>query len=68
MRTAHLRESDERGEVPTSCPSCGSRDVVTTSKAVTTATYWRCEACGDVWNIDRQRKAGRYLRSPAYGR
>ena len=64
----NLRESEDHGETPAVCPSCGSKDVVTTSKNVTTATYWRCEACGDVWNIDRQRKAGRYLRRPSYGR
>ena len=44
---------------PTQCPACRSSSVTTTSKVVTTATYWRCEACGEVWNVTR-REANRY--------
>jgi transposase-like protein len=35
------------------CPFCKSVDVTTTSKAVTVSTYWRCIACGQIWNVDR---------------
>ena len=46
---------------PAHCPSCRSRDVTTTSKAITAASYWRCEACGQVWNVGRLREASRYI-------
>jgi hypothetical protein len=38
---------------------CRSSEIVTTSKAATEASYWRCTACGEVWNVGR-RKASRY--------
>ncbi len=45
---------------PTACPSCRSKDLTTTSKTVTASTYWRCLACGEVWNAGRQEAASRY--------
>ena len=38
---------------PAGCPFCKSEKVVTTSKALTVATYWRCETCGQIWNPSR---------------
>ena len=68
MRTTYTQTSSrEPGEVPKACPSCGSRDVVTTSKVVDASSYWRCGACGEVWNIGRQREANRYSIRP-FGR
>jgi transposase-like protein len=43
--------------IPTACPSCRSTDLKTTSKTVDEATYWRCAACGEVWNAGRRREA-----------
>jgi ribosomal protein L37AE/L43A len=40
---------------PSSCPACRSTDVCTTSKTIDEATYWRCRACGEVWNASRRR-------------
>ena len=54
-------EPTEQPETPARCPACGARDVMTTSKVITIETYWRCGACGDVWNVERQRKASRYM-------
>jgi transposase-like protein len=45
---------------PAHCPACRSTEVRTTSKVVTAETYWRCEACGEVWNDGRRRAADRY--------
>ena len=42
--------------VPACCPVCKSTDLVTTSKAVDEATYWRCRACGEVWNVGRRKE------------
>jgi transposase-like protein len=52
---------------PGRCPTCGSPAVVTTSKVVTTESYWRCEACGEVWNQERQEKANRYSQRYGFG-
>jgi hypothetical protein len=38
----------------TACPFCSSTRVTTTEKAVSSSTYWRCEACGEIWNPARQ--------------
>jgi transposase-like protein len=35
------------------CPICRSREVSTTSKTVSDATYWRCHTCGEIWNQSR---------------
>jgi predicted Zn finger-like uncharacterized protein len=61
MRAADARATPEPAEVPAKCPSCGAREIVTTSKVVDESTYWRCATCGDVWNIARQREASRYV-------
>jgi transposase-like protein len=44
---------------PARCPVCRSRDITTTSKVVNADSYWRCCACGEVWNDGRQRTASR---------
>ena len=51
---------------PSHCPTCRSQNVSTVSKVVTAATYWRCGACGDVWNVGRRTEGDRYSdwRSP----
>jgi transposase-like protein len=58
MRDTQSREvaaADADVTAPSRCPSCRSNDVRTTSKVVTAASYWRCEACGEVWNVARRR-------------
>ena len=35
------------------CPFCQSTAVTTAAKTVNDATYWRCGACGEVWNVAR---------------
>ena len=68
MKRHELGDAPDAGEVPTNCPSCRSRDLKTTSKVVTSATYWRCQACGEVWNVRRQREGSRYVGYPRFGR
>jgi transposase-like protein len=63
MRNDHLRgapEFDGVAGTPTHCPNCRSQDLKTTSKVVNAATYWRCVACGEVWNVARLRAGSRY--------
>jgi uncharacterized Zn finger protein len=47
---------------PTKCPECSSPRVTTTNKVVTASTYWRCEACGEIWNAGRRLPSRRYTR------
>ena len=44
---------------PAQCPACRSSAVTTTSKVITSASYWRCTACGEVWNAERLSAAQR---------
>jgi predicted Zn finger-like uncharacterized protein len=50
----------EAPETPSRCPACRSQDVTTTSKVASTDAYWRCGACGEVWNVARHRAGSRY--------
>jgi transposase-like protein len=45
------------------CPVCRSSSVSTTAKNPDENSYWRCDACGEVWNVGR-RLAGRLGASP----
>jgi ribosomal protein L37AE/L43A len=40
---------------PKWCPFCGSKQLKTTSKTIDESTYWRCLACGEIWNPGRLR-------------
>jgi transposase-like protein len=39
---------------PPVCPACKSLSVTTTAKHPDVDSYWRCERCGEVWNISRR--------------
>jgi uncharacterized Zn finger protein len=56
-RTPDLKPAEEPVSAPARCPVCGAPDVKTTSKVITAETYWRCESCGEVWNVQRRRRA-----------
>jgi transposase-like protein len=49
---------------PTTCPFCRSAKISTPSERVDASTYWRCEACGQMWNVGRHTASQR----PSYGR
>ena len=44
---------------PTACPFCQSSKITTPSEKVDANTYWRCDACGQMWNVARQRATHR---------
>lgn len=46
--------------LPAACPFCRSAAVTTTSKVISPSTYWRCTACGQIWNVERLRPPSRY--------
>ena len=37
-----------------SCPKCRSIDIVTKEKKPAADAYWRCTACGEMWNASRK--------------
>jgi len=45
--------------MPAPCPFCGSSKVTTASEKVDASTYWRCEACSQMWNAGRLRASNR---------
>ena len=40
-------------EAPTACPFCHATKIKAAKEKVDVSTYWRCEACGEIWNISR---------------
>ena len=59
MRTA--TQETEAEPKPVTCPFCGSSKIKTTNEQADTSSYWRCEGCGEMWNVGRLRASqGRY--------
>lgn len=54
------RPTQDNVQPPATCPVCRSKELTTTSKTVTTASYWRCLKCGEVWNAERLEAGSRY--------
>lgn len=67
-RDAHVTKEPESEPPPTTCPFCRSPKIGTASERVDASTYWRCEACGDMWNIARLRHSSRYNGGPRWQR
>ncbi len=38
---------------PVACPFCQSAKIRAASEKVDSSAYWRCEACGQMWNVGR---------------
>lgn len=53
--SAAATDSDPTKPAHPPCPFCRSDKVATTSKSIGEATYWRCHACGQIWNPSRLR-------------
>ena len=60
MRDFHSQKSHSTtpepvaAPAPAACPTCRSASIVTTAKSPTADSYWRCTACGEVWNVSRR--------------
>jgi hypothetical protein len=56
-----MQAPSKKTVTPVDCPFCASTDVVTAADVKGKATvkdadrYWRCGACGEVWNPGRAR-------------
>lgn len=55
-------------EPPKKCPECGATDLTTASKVANAESYWRCNGCGEVWNVGRLDAASRYVGFGSYRR
>ena len=42
---------------PTVCPACRSHSISTTVRHPDEHTYWRCDGCGEIWNVSRREAA-----------
>ncbi len=58
-RFISFADSSDRAAVPdarpTGCPACASAQITTTAKTPDANSYWRCTACGEVWNMSRRK-------------
>jgi predicted Zn finger-like uncharacterized protein len=48
--------SETASPPPERCPACKSSSIVTTAKNPGADSYWRCTACGEMWNVSRSQK------------
>lgn len=51
---AHRSAANLRAPSET-CPACRSSSTTTTADVPDVNSYWRCTACGEVWNVSRAR-------------
>jgi ribosomal protein L37AE/L43A len=62
-----IATAPEPSQAATTCPFCRSTKVTTTSQKADAANYWRCEACGEIWNAGRlQKSANRFAERPRW--
>jgi hypothetical protein len=55
MRTEGTRAEPVPAVAPTACPFCTSPQIGAASTKIDALTYWRCKACGQMWNVARLR-------------
>jgi len=53
MKPASELDKSPTTPAATSCPVCRSKQVSTSNKSQRLDAYWRCEACGHIWNPAR---------------
>jgi transposase-like protein len=53
MNVGDRSDSDRTTSSPPVCPACRSA-TVTTAKHPDADSYWRCDRCGETWNIGRR--------------
>ena len=62
-----IPQEPEVTRTPTACPFCHSPKITTAIEKVDSSAYWRCEACGEMWNLARlQTSANRYKGDPRW--
>ena len=46
--------SNAAASIPSACPACHSSKITTTAKSPDANSYWRCDSCGEIWNVSRR--------------
>jgi hypothetical protein len=46
-----LPDSEQPRDRPDRGPFCRSKAIGTLATVITTTSYWRCQACGELWNV-----------------
>ena len=59
-------KADDAAVQPTVCPYCKSTRIAAPAGTTGAATYWRCDGCGEMWNVSRQTKRARPSRWDRY--
>jgi transposase-like protein len=54
MKVIERSDSDRTTSSAPACPVCRSASVTTTAKHPDADSYWRCERCGEIWNVGRR--------------
>ena len=54
MSSFNRSDSIRTTNSPPACPACRSSSVTTTEKHPDVNSYWRCERCGEIWNVGRR--------------
>src|SRR5215831_20778878 len=52
-RQVMSQATEQDTPTPTACPFCYSTAITTASPKATASSYWRCAACGQMWNVGR---------------
>ena len=61
-----ISQEPDVSRTPAACPFCRSPNITTASEKVDSSTYWRCKACGEMWNLARLQTANRYTYDPRW--
>ena len=59
-------QTEQTVQRPEACPFCESKAVGTLAKVITASTYWRCQACGEMWNPERLQRASQPRRGSSW--
>ena len=61
-----LNDREAPPTAPTACPFCRATTIRSPGEKVDLDAYWRCEACGEMWNLSRMQSLHRYNNAGSY--
>ena len=67
MNVPHRDRDAAPPTIPTACPFCRATTLSSPTEKLDPHAYWRCEACGEMWNSARlQTTQSRYGHDPRW--
>jgi hypothetical protein len=60
------RQGDTPSDAPTACPFCRATTIRSPGEKADAGSYWRCEACGEMWNLARNQSASNRRYDPRW--